>query len=390
MMLSEVESMDTLPFERDSTPLTQVPQNEKLLAPSIDEVDENPESLRMLRGQGRYFGATDDDEGGGILEAEPKCMNCSQRGHLKKKCPHVICTYCGSMDDHYSQHCTKAIKCSNCNEFGHYRSQCPKKWKKMFCTLCNSKNHSRERCPSIWRVYVVKEDTQKQSLPMHALYCYNCGSKGHFGDDCPKRRSSRVPNEDGSSFSGDNLSQPLKINYFQNLRKQKQEQSSSADYMTYEEFDRAMYDDEPRKNKKSQKRNRERSSSHLDYGGDDNSNSYESRNYSNNNNRSNSSRKRSRNSNYHPPPYQNHDNSQGQNGRRKDFKPVQTGGIFPPSRNRTHPLDFPRSNSYQNSSYVSQGMATSRYNRGAPSEMDTHNYKSYNSFRPSRSGTLKR
>lgn len=219
--LSEVETQDTLPFVVDPSPQQTIEQP-KIVAPSIEQVDEDPEVLRSLRGQGRYFGVSDSNGLSSVVkEAEPKCNNCSQRGHLKKNCPHVICTYCGSMDDHYSQHCPKAIKCSNCNEKGHYRSQCPQKWKKVYCTLCDSNKHSRDRCPSIWRVYLLRDDINQEkkttnglSLNMEDVFCYNCGLTGHFGDDCSERRSSRVPNEDGSAFSGENLSYVLKDEYF--------------------------------------------------------------------------------------------------------------------------------------------------------------------------------
>ena len=216
--LSEVEISDSLPFLVDvkkSADSKNDDGSSKIIAPSIEEVDEDPEILRSLRGQGRYFGIGSDDKN--IIKiAEPKCNNCSQRGHLKKNCPHVICTYCGSMDDHYSQHCTRAIKCSNCRENGHYRSQCPQKWKKVYCTICNSKRHSRDRCPSIWRVYLLKENP-KINLNVDKVDCYNCGLNGHFGDECKQRRSSRVPNDDGSAFSGDNLSIQLKNEYFEKI-----------------------------------------------------------------------------------------------------------------------------------------------------------------------------
>ncbi|EHN01905.1 Air1p [Saccharomyces cerevisiae x Saccharomyces kudriavzevii VIN7] len=131
-LLSEVESMDTLSYVKDTAATAGDPSSStKLLAPSIQDVDADPEELRTLRGQGRYFGIRDYDADGAIMEAEPKCNNCSQRGHLKRNCPHVTCTYCGFMDDHYSQHCPKAIICSNCNANGHYKSQCPHKWKKV-------------------------------------------------------------------------------------------------------------------------------------------------------------------------------------------------------------------------------------------------------------------
>lgn len=346
-LLSEVESMDTLPFAKSSTPTLEASLEPKVPAPSIEEVDTNPEGLRALRGQGRYFGVGEDEDG--VKEAEPKCNNCSQRGHFKRDCPHVICTYCGSMDDHYSQHCSKAIKCSNCNESGHYRSQCPQKWKRVFCTLCNSKRHSRDRCPSIWRVYLLKDDTKNNALPMHKLYCYNCGRKGHFGDDCVERRSSRVPNDDGSAFSGDNLSADLKRQYFRNVGKQRREEYSAARYNDFNyddyEFDDALYD-EPQV---SQNKNW------------------------------NNSRKRKQ-SNFHPPPYRK---------KEKVVQPVQRGATLPPASGRTHPLDFPRSD--RNASRASQNMSNSRY--GKPSSNRNSNqgdYKNYNSYRPFRSGTLRR
>lgn len=353
-MLSEVESMDTLPFVKEKTP-SFVHSNDKIPAPSIEEVDGNPEGLRALRGQGRYFGVGENEEGG-IREAEPKCNNCSQRGHFKRNCPHVICTYCGSMDDHYSQHCPKAIKCLNCNESGHYRSQCPQRWKRMFCTLCNSKKHSRDRCPSVWRVYLLKDDSKdskKKILPMHNLYCYNCGYKGHFGDDCDERRSSRVPNDDGSAFSGDNLSLSLKKEYFNNLQKQRREASSRSshynnreedfDYNDFE-FDDALYDDP--------------------------GTSYSNKPKS----------KKRKHSNFHPPPYQ-------RDKRNKGVQPAQRGTVVPPAQENAHPLDFPRSK--QGSSLISQGIDNTRYGRPSSNRnASQYNYKSYNSYKPFRSGTL--
>lgn len=233
-MLSDTEHVDALPDAPSRGP-------PKIEAPSIEAVDADPETLRTLRGQGRYFGVTDGSDA--IREAERKCNNCSQRGHLKRDCPHVICTYCGTMDDHYSQHCPNTIKCSNCNENGHYRSQCPNKWKRVFCTLCHSKIHGRERCPGIWRVYLLRDDQPKRpQLNYDDIYCYNCGGPGHFGDDCPQRRSSRVPNDDGSAFSGDNLPQELKRQYFQHLSQQQRDcEGNQFDYNDYE-FDETYYE----------------------------------------------------------------------------------------------------------------------------------------------------
>lgn len=197
-------------------------KGEKMLAPSIEDVNEDPDELRSIRGQGRYFGETEDDT---IKEPEAKCSNCSETGHFKRDCPHVICSYCGVMDDHYSQQCPTTMRCALCNESGHYRMHCPLKWKKLNCTLCNSPKHLRNRCPSVWRVYLLKnEDNERKVLPMHQIYCYNCGDKGHYGDECDKARSSRVPNDDGSAFSGKNLTSELRGQYTHNIDRQRSSQ----------------------------------------------------------------------------------------------------------------------------------------------------------------------
>lgn len=135
-----VMEKNTAPFVVDTAPTTPP---DKLVAPSIEEVNSNPNELRALRGQGRYFGVSDDDKDA-IKEAAPKCNNCSQRGHLKKDCPHIICSYCGATDDHYSRHCPKAIQCSKCDEVGHYRSQCPHKWKKFSALFVRVRNTQKK------------------------------------------------------------------------------------------------------------------------------------------------------------------------------------------------------------------------------------------------------
>ncbi|SCV99861.1 LAFE_0B04126g1_1 [Lachancea fermentati] len=350
-MLAEVESMDGLPFVKDTSPSLE--PSEKIIAPSIEEVDSNPEELRSIRGQGRYFGL--EDPADGIQELEPKCNNCSQRGHFKRNCPHVICSYCGSMDDHYSQHCPKAIKCANCNENGHYRSQCPHKWKRVYCTLCNSKKHSRNRCPSIWRSYFLLEGDSKRVLPMHKIFCYNCGGKGHFGDDCDFRRSSRVPNDDGSAFSGDNLPKKLKVEYYRQLNKSRREKSrftslypsDTEDYDPFEvddyEFDDAFYDDNvsSKSNKKRKRRGRNDG-----------------------------------NSSFHPPPYQKS---------RYVPEPSSKGTVLPPKQKRKHPLDFDRS-SGGNRPY--DNITASRYGGASSYRQSQDNYRHYNSYQPFRSGTL--
>lgn len=297
--LSEVETMDTLPFVKDTNPIND--DDMKIVAPSIEQVGTDPNELRLLRGEGRYFGLEDSE---GIKEPEPKCRNCSQRGHFKRDCPHVICTFCGSMDDHYSQHCPKAIKCANCNETGHYRSQCPNKWKRVFCTLCNSKRHGRDRCPSIWRSYLLRENISKKDLKLQfeEIYCYNCGGQGHYGDDCNQRRSSRVPNDDGSAFAGNNLGDDLRGRYYKHIdeergkKKNKKNHSGNRtkkypsndhfDYNDYE-YDDSIYDEwdnSQMKKDNRNKRNKKKGGSPLDFPRSNNKRNDSNSNYRGNDN----------------------------------------------------------------------------------------------------------
>ncbi|KAG0671049.1 hypothetical protein C6P45_001336 [Maudiozyma exigua] len=380
--LSEVETQDTLPYVIDPTPQKPSTEPPKILAPSIEQVDEDPEVLRSLRGQGRYFGITSDnteDLSHVVKEAEPKCNNCSQRGHLKKNCPHVICTYCGSMDDHYSQHCPKAIKCSNCNEKGHYRSQCPQKWKKVYCTLCDSNKHSRDRCPSIWRVYLLRDDINQNkktenglSLNMDNIFCYNCGTSGHFGDDCSERRSSRVPNEDGSAFSGENLSQVLKNEYYDNIDSNQYNYKSNRSRENNNNYNNSN---------SSNSYNNQGRFDYNDYEYDDSM--YDD--YSNNS----KSRKRYRNDKKNS--YNNNNSYDG-----GYVQPTRRGNtLAPPSRNsynnniRQHPITFPRGSNNMNHSIDNARYANSSYNNNNGNNYN-QNTKRYNQYKPFRSGTIKR
>ncbi|ODV94344.1 hypothetical protein PACTADRAFT_21667, partial [Pachysolen tannophilus NRRL Y-2460] len=175
---------------------------------SIDQVNDNPEELVELRGEGRYFGNTDTVSG-------PICSNCHRRGHIRSKCKVVVCHACGMVDDHYETQCPKSMVCANCGKKGHFKVNCTEKFKKTFCTLCDSKNHSDDRCPSIWRSYITLSNN-KMNLPV--IYCYNCGREGHYGDECRQFRSSKTPNIDGSCFSGNNLPKNLRNVYFNTLR----------------------------------------------------------------------------------------------------------------------------------------------------------------------------
>lgn len=416
-MLSEVEPMDSLPFVVGTDAPVSVESNNskenkdetstsfddsskpKIPAPTIEEVDEDPESLRTLRGQGRYFGVDDDneDDKDRIKEAVPKCSNCSQRGHLKRNCPHVICTYCGAMDDHYSKHCPKAIKCANCNENGHYRSQCPHKWRRLYCTLCNSKRHARERCPSIWRVYLVKEgedstknNKNKNTIPFDKIYCYNCGDQGHFGDDCNQRRSSRVPNDDGSAFSGDNLPSKLKKKYYSQINDGKSSKKTTKRPALFDEY-RNNSSSSLSSSRGSNRNNFKRNYNTRD---DFNYDDYElDEAYYDDDYDYRTSNKRKRNDRNRDDSYNN-----------KRNKPYHNNDDYYNNNNnsRNHPLDFPRSNRNNNSNTISNNMQYARYdnnnsnnNRGGRNNNrggrnNQPNYKNYNSFKPFRSGTIRR
>lgn len=411
--LNETETHDTLPFVVD-TMGNNKSEKDKVIAPSIDEVDNDVETLRTIRGEGRYFGLLDENGNAlsdSINELQPKCNNCSQRGHLKKNCPHVICTYCGAMDDHYSKHCNKAIKCANCNENGHYRSQCPHKWKKIYCSICNSNRHNRDRCPQIWRAYLLKDNDSKTAqqngnidneikLNMDLIYCYNCGVQGHFGDDCYERRSSRVPNDDGSAFSGENLPQSLKDEYFdilngtntRNISMSKRKNNHNSLYDDYansnNDFDYNDYelDDIYYENNNNNSNNRQ------NHGSRQNSNRKRKRNENsyNNKNNSNNSNHNSKKSDNNPQPMRKgitlNKNSNNNNNSSRNSNNYN-------SRN-SHPLDFPRSNrnNYGNYNNNTFNNYNNNYNNNSNynNNNNSNNYKNYNQYKPFRSGTIRR
>ncbi|CCE66237.1 hypothetical protein TPHA_0P00790 [Tetrapisispora phaffii CBS 4417] len=185
--------------------------------------EENNEGLRELRGEGRYFGILDGDQI--ISGSEIVCRQCRQEGHMQRDCPHTVCSYCGVLDEHASKDCKLTIFCKKCGETGHYFNHCPLRFDdNIYCTVCNSNRHVEKMCSSVWRSYALRDDNTDadlgQQLDMEKFYCYNCGSSGHLGDDCKEYRSSRVPNDDGSAFSGENLSTPLKKMYYQKLNEE--------------------------------------------------------------------------------------------------------------------------------------------------------------------------
>lgn len=189
---------------------------------SFDQVNDNADELIELRGEGRYFGVTDPDSGTTINAQQslgPLCDNCHRRGHVRSKCKTVVCHKCGVVGDHYETQCPSTMICARCGERGHLVSACKSKTrKKQYCNTCDTFNHGDFNCPSIWRSYITKVANDEEYV-LPAIFCYNCGDDTHFGDECPQQRSSRVPNLNGSAFSGTNLPKQLRSLYFDALQR---------------------------------------------------------------------------------------------------------------------------------------------------------------------------
>ena len=192
---------------------------------SYDQVNDRPEELVELRGEGRYFGVTDPETGETINAQQrlgPLCANCHRRGHTRAKCTTVVCHKCGVVGEHYESQCPTTLVCSRCGNKGHRAFDCNVRAKKrQYCRRCDTFSHSDDTCPSIWRSYLTLPtlDTSKRNnnqLPL--VCCYNCASEMHYGDECPEQRTSRVPNISGSAFSGNNLPQQWRQWYFDRLR----------------------------------------------------------------------------------------------------------------------------------------------------------------------------
>lgn len=190
---------------------------------SFDQVNDNADELIELRGEGRYFGVTDPESGTTINAKQslgPLCANCHKRGHIRAKCKTVVCHKCGVVGEHYETQCPTTMVCSRCGQKGHIAMNCKNKAKKrQYCKHCDTFNHGDENCPSIWRSYITlqpPEDVDSTALP--TIYCYNCASKEHYGDECSEQRTSKIPNQNGSAFSGTNLPRYLRSFYFRHLQ----------------------------------------------------------------------------------------------------------------------------------------------------------------------------
>lgn len=191
---------------------------------SYDEVNDNADELIELRGEGRYFGVIDPEQGATVNAQQalgPLCDNCHKRGHIRSKCKTVICHKCGKVGDHYETQCPTTMICAKCGQRGHMVSACKNKSRKReYCRHCDTFNHSDYTCPSIWRSYITqplpegdKSDLLWKMSDLPVIYCYNCGDHTHFGDECHRQRSSRIPNRNGSAFSGTNLPKHLRKLY---------------------------------------------------------------------------------------------------------------------------------------------------------------------------------
>lgn len=189
---------------------------------SFDQVNDNADELIELRGEGRYFGVTDPETGATINAQQslgPLCDNCHRRGHIRSKCKTVVCHKCGVVGDHYETQCPTTMICSRCGQRGHLASACTSKTRKrQYCKHCDTFNHGDFNCPSIWRSYITRVNKDEEYV-LPVMYCYNCGDDTHFGDECPRQRSSRVPNMNGSAFSGTNLPKHLRSVYFDSFHK---------------------------------------------------------------------------------------------------------------------------------------------------------------------------
>lgn len=213
--------------ETDESPAPHKPKKEKGPKPadeiyslSFDQVNDNADELIELRGEGRYFGVTDPSTGSTINAQQslgPLCDNCHKRGHVRSKCKTVVCHKCGVVGDHYETQCPTTMICSRCGERGHMLSMCVSKTrKKQYCRHCDTFSHGDDNCPSIWRSYITKVQKDDQYV-LPVMHCYNCGDDTHFGDECPQPRNSRIPNTNGSAFSGSNLPKHLRSVYYDSI-----------------------------------------------------------------------------------------------------------------------------------------------------------------------------
>ena len=220
-------------------------RDQKSIAPTIDEVNDNPDELVEMRGEGRYFGTSDPS-------ASIECAHCHQKGHKKAQCKVVVCRSCGVVGDHYERQCPKTMVCNNCGEKGHAKVDCKLKARRIYCQNCGSGGHTMDRCPSIWRSYLTNTMPSRMGLPNN-IYCYRCAEKGHYGDECTSSRHARSTAVDGSAFSGHNLPKEVRDIYFSMGKKRKRDDYKPSKSGIVEKVKNTFRKSDDSKNKKRHK-----------------------------------------------------------------------------------------------------------------------------------------
>lgn len=237
--LRQNTSSDALKQPKQAKPQPPSRGNE-IISLSYDQVNDNADELVELRGEGRYFGVTDPQTGDSIASQRaalgPICDNCHKRGHIRAKCKTVVCHKCGVVDDHYETQCPTTVLCARCGEKGHIVAACTSKFRKrQYCNTCDSFRHGNDNCPGIWRSYLTLPNNDgKLGLPI--IFCYNCASSQHYGDECFEQRTSRIPNLNGSAFSGINLPKYLRDPYFDFIEGRPSLKRSKKEPVSFENF----------------------------------------------------------------------------------------------------------------------------------------------------------
>lgn len=263
----------SLPEVPKPAKVTQSKKGDGVTSLSFEQVNDNADELIELRGEGRYFGVTDPDTGDSINALQslgPLCDNCHRRGHIRSKCKTVVCHKCGVVGDHYETQCPTTMVCSRCGEKGHISGNCKSKTRKrQYCKHCDTFKHGDENCPSIWRSYVTI--AKKDNFVIPVMSCYNCGDDNHFGDECPQQRTSRIPNINGSAFSGTNLPKNLRNKYFDILYGKRSKKPSNE--ISFDQYRRQNA------SSSSNSSNAYRKQNYNDYPRNDNSSGSKKRNF---------------------------------------------------------------------------------------------------------------